>query len=71
MVIMITAIPMIIHHTTHHKPYQTHSLIIPKLAAIMSPAAIDLAIPTQRLEIFLRKKNGTAPSPHASAVIRE
>jgi hypothetical protein len=46
-------------------------LIIPKLAAIISPAAIDLAIPTPLRQTLEIKKNGTDPSPHASAVRRE
>jgi len=39
-----------------------------KLAASISPAATALAKPSQRLDNFLAKAKGTAPSPVASAV---
>jgi hypothetical protein len=37
----------------------------------MSQAAIDFAIPIPCFDMFLRKKKGIAPNPHAIAVRSE
>lgn len=68
---MMITIPIKIPRNTHQTLWSTHSLIIPKLAAIINPAAIALAIPISLGEMFLMKKKGITHNPQASAVHRE
>ena len=68
---MMMMIPTNMPRNTRHTLYSIPALIIPKLAAIMSHAAIDFAIPTPLGEILRMKKNGITHSPQANDVASE
>lgn len=71
--------PPITHHAARLTPPKSspspflvncsHSYIIPKLAVIMSAAAIACASACCSLEKFFLNAKGSAPSPVATAVI--